>query len=75
MTGKHVTVSSVRLPTVSLVHVRHGTNMPVIDMTGLNTQQAPMKAIDDVLKEYHQGFLSGPETINIITAISIEYHH
>mgnify|MGYP006921282247 CR=1 FL=1 len=52
-----------------------GLTMPVIDMTGLNTQQAPMKAIDEILKEYHQGFLSGPEAINIITAISIEYHH
>ena len=49
--------------------------MPVIDMTGLNTQQAPMKAIDDILKEYHQGVLSGIEALNIISVISIEYHH
>lgn len=48
--------------------------MPVIDMSGLDTQSAPMKAIDDVLKEYHQGFLSGIETLNVITAISIEWH-
>lgn len=49
--------------------------MPVLDMSGFDTQQAPMKAIDDVLKEYSQGFLSGVETLNAITAISIEYHH
>ena len=49
--------------------------MASIDMTGLDTQRAPMKAVDDILKEYHQGFLSGIETLNAITAISIEYHH
>lgn len=48
--------------------------MPVIDMSGLDTQSAPMKAIDNILKEYHQGFLSGIETLNAITAISIEWH-
>lgn len=75
MTGKLVTVSSARQLTVSPAHVRHGINMPALDMSGFDTQLAPMKAIDDVLKEYHQGFLSGPETLNAITAISIEYHH
>lgn len=47
--------------------------MPVIDMTGLDTQSAPMKAIDDILKEYHNGFLSGIEALNIISIVSIEW--
>jgi hypothetical protein len=49
--------------------------VPVIDTTGLDTQLAPMKAVDDILKEYHQGVLSGIEALNIISVISIEYHH
>lgn len=47
--------------------------MPVIDMTGLNTQSAPMAAIEEVLKDHFNGFTSSAETLNIINAISIEW--
>lgn len=49
--------------------------MPVIDMTGLNTQSAPMAAIDEVLKDHFNGFTSPAETLNLISAISIEWSH
>lgn len=49
--------------------------MPVIDMIGLDTQSAPMAAIEEALKDHFNGFTSPAETINLITAISVEWAH
>lgn len=47
--------------------------MPVINMTGLDTQSAPMAAIAEVLGDHYKGFTSSVETLNIINAITIEW--
>lgn len=47
--------------------------MPVIDMSGFKTQTEPMKAIEETLKDYKDGFLSGLEALGIINAISTEW--
>lgn len=47
--------------------------MPSIDMTGLDTQSAPMAAITEVLNDHYNGFTSSIETLNIINAIAIEW--
>lgn len=49
--------------------------MPVIDMTGLDTQLAPMKAIDEVLNDYAGGFINGKEALGIIDAINCEWKY
>lgn len=47
--------------------------MPVIDLAGLDTQLAPMAAIYEVLTDYGNGFTSGVETLNIISAVVTEW--
>jgi len=47
--------------------------MPVIDLAGLDTQLAPMAAIHEVLTDYGNGFTSGVETLNIISAVVTEW--
>ena len=49
--------------------------MPVIDMTGLDTQIAPMKAIDEILTDYYEGSINSREAIEIINAINYEWKH
>lgn len=49
--------------------------MPAIDMTGLNTQVAPMKAIDEVLNDYAGGFINSKEALGIIDAINCEWKY
>jgi hypothetical protein len=59
---------SVRLLPVGLL-----TSMPVIDLTGIDTQLAPMVGIAEVLNDYRGGFASGVETLSIIEAIVTEW--
>lgn len=47
--------------------------MPVIDMSGLDTQQAPMNAIAEVLNDYNGGFTNSVETLSIVNAIVSEW--
>jgi hypothetical protein len=47
--------------------------MPVIDLTGLDTQVEAMSAISEVMGDYRRGFASGIETLSIIEAICIEW--
>jgi hypothetical protein len=47
--------------------------MPAIDMTGLDPQVAPMKAIDEVLNDLHGGFINYKEAIGIINAVVCEW--
>ncbi len=49
--------------------------MPAIDMTGLDTQIAPMKAIGEVLNDYAGGFINGKEALGLIDAISCEWKY
>jgi hypothetical protein len=49
--------------------------MPVIDMTGFDTQLAPMKAIDEVLTDLDGGFINNREAIGIINAIVCEWKY
>lgn len=47
--------------------------MPAIDMTGLDTQRAPMDSIESVLTDYNGGFTNSVETLSIINAIVTEW--
>ena len=47
--------------------------MPTIDMTGLNTQTAPMDAVAEILNDYHGGFINSIEAMSIINAITVEW--
>jgi hypothetical protein len=47
--------------------------MPVIDLSGFDTQLAPMDAIAEALNDYHNGFTSSIETLGIISAITTEW--
>lgn len=49
--------------------------MPVLDMTGLNTQTAPMDAIAEVLNDYNNGFTNSVETLSIVNAIVTEWRY
>ena len=49
--------------------------MPVIDMTGLQTQIAPMNAIHEVLNDYTNGFINSKEALGIINAIACEWKY
>lgn len=49
--------------------------MPVIDMTGFDTQLAPMKAIDEVLTDLDGGFINNKEALGIINAIVCEWKY
>lgn len=47
--------------------------MPTIDMTGLDTQSAPMAAVHEVLNDHYNGFINSTEAMGIINAIAIEW--
>jgi len=47
--------------------------MPVINMTGLNTQAAPMDAIESILVDHQGGFINHVEALSIINAIVCEW--
>lgn len=47
--------------------------MPVIDMSGFDTQTQPMYAVEDVVKDYVGRFLTAAETVDIVTAIVHEW--
>ncbi len=47
--------------------------MPVIDLAGLDTQRAPMDAIESVLADYNGGFTNSVETLSIVNAIVTEW--
>lgn len=47
--------------------------MSVIDMSGLNTQIAPMDAIESILQDHHEGCLNHIEALSIINAIVCEW--
>jgi hypothetical protein len=47
--------------------------MATIDLTGFDTQNKPMYAIEDVLRDYTDGFLGGAEALSIIRAITTEW--
>lgn len=47
--------------------------MAAFSTTEFNTQVAPMDAIETILKDYHDTFLSPKEALSIITAITIEW--
>jgi hypothetical protein len=47
--------------------------MPSIDMTGLDPQLSPMKAINEILNDHYNGFINSKEAISIINAINCEW--
>lgn len=49
--------------------------MPVISLEGLDTQLAPMKAIDEILRDYYEGSINSREAVEIINAINYEWKH
>lgn len=49
--------------------------MPTIDLTGFNTQSAPMAAIAEVLTDYYEGSVNSREAMEYINAITIEWSH
>jgi hypothetical protein len=46
----------------------------ILEMTDFKTQSDPMAAIDMVLEEYENGFISGIELIHAVKAINTEWH-
>lgn len=49
--------------------------MAAIDMTGLDTQTAPMDAIAEVLNDYHGGFTNAIEVVALVNAITTEWRY
>ena len=49
--------------------------MPTVDLSGLNTQSAPMDAIAEVLNDYHGGFTTAVETVAVVNAIVSEWRY
>jgi hypothetical protein len=47
--------------------------MPALDMTGLDTQGDAMAAIDMMVEDYDNGFISGIELIHAVKAINTEW--
>jgi hypothetical protein len=47
--------------------------VPVIDLTGLDTQLEAMSAVSEIVGDYRRGFASGIEALSIIEAICIEW--
>lgn len=45
----------------------------IIDMSGFDTQSDPMAAIDMLLEEYSDGFISGIELIMGVKAVNAEW--
>ena len=50
-------------------------SLAIIDMTGLDTQTAPMDAIAEVLNDYHGGFTNAIETVALVNAITTEWRY
>ena len=46
----------------------------ILEMSDFKTQSDPMSAIDMVLEEYENGFMSGIELIHAVKAINTEWH-
>lgn len=57
--------------TVVMRNVRFA--MPTINLDGFNTQVAPMKAVDEVLRDYYEGCVSAREAMEYINAINCEW--
>lgn len=49
------------------------TNLAILDLTGFDTQSAPMSAIAEVLNDYHGGFNNAVETVALVNAIVTEW--
>ena len=49
--------------------------MPALDMTGLDTQTAPMDAIAEVLNDYNGGFTNAIEAVALVNAITTEWRY
>lgn len=47
--------------------------MPAIDMTGLDTQTAPMDAICEVLNDYNTNCINAIEAMAIVNAVTTEW--
>ena len=47
--------------------------MATINLEGFNTQVAPMKAIDEVLRDYYEGCVNAKEAMEYINAINCEW--
>lgn len=45
----------------------------ILNMTGFDTQSDAMSAIDMVVEDYQNGFMSGIEFITAVKAINIEW--
>ena len=58
---------------VLLLPVGLRISMPVIDLTGLDTQLEAMSAVSEIVGDYRRGFASGIEALSIIEAICIEW--
>lgn len=51
------------------------TKMPTINLSGFNTQVAPMKAIDEILRDYYEGSVNSREAMEYINAINCEWKY
>lgn len=45
----------------------------ILDMSGLDTQSDAMGAVDMMIQDYEEGFMSGIEFITAIKAINCEW--
>ena len=63
----------IRATLLMIYMTRIITNMPVINMSGFDTQKEPMKAIDEVLQDFYGDFINSREAIEIINAIMCEW--
>jgi hypothetical protein len=52
-----------------------GITMPTINLEGFDTQLAPMKAIDEVLRDYYEGSVNAKEAMEYINAINCEWKY
>jgi len=49
--------------------------MPVIDLSGFDTQHDALSAIAEVLNDYHNGFTNAVETVSVVNAIVSEWRY
>lgn len=47
--------------------------MPTINLEGFDTQVAPMKAIDEIMRDYMEGCVNSKEAMSYIHAIVCEW--
>lgn len=47
----------------------------IINLEGFDTQLAPMKAIDEILRDYYDGSINSKEAISYINAINCEWKY